>query len=60
MLIERTHDVFDRRSLLTHRDINTGDSLTFLIDDRVDRDGSFTGLTVANDQFSLTTTDRHH
>ena len=31
-----------------------------MIDDRVDRDGGFTGLAVADDQLTLAAADRHH
>src|SRR5207244_8596688 len=35
-------------------------SRAFLIDDRVDRDGGFAGLAVADDQLALTAADRDH
>ncbi len=35
-------------------------SLPFLVDDRVNRQGGFAGLAVANDQFALSASDRDH
>src|SRR5690606_38955689 len=53
-------DVLDRRSLLTDGDVDTGDALALLVDDRVDGDSGLAGLTVTDDQFALTAADRHH
>ena len=50
---------------MTDGDIDTVDGLTLfkiltLVDDSIDRHGSLTYLTVADDKFSLSTAYRHH
>jgi hypothetical protein len=45
---------------LADRNVDTRYALTFLINDGVDRNSCFTCLTIANDQLTLTTADRHH
>ena len=56
--------VLDQRSngrlLLTDGDIDTDTVLVGLVQDRIHRDGGLTGLTVADDQLTLSTTDREH
>src|SRR4029078_4619561 len=42
------------------RDVDTNNVLALLVDDRVDRDGGFAGLSVADDQLTLAAADRHH
>src|SRR5690606_21718109 len=59
-LFELAHHVVDRRGFLADRNVNAGYVLAFLADDRIDGDSSFTCLTVTNNQFALTTADRHH
>ncbi len=64
------HQLSHGRALLADRDINTvqflgfivtsGVVVDFLVQDRVQSNGSFTGLTVTNDQLSLATADRDH
>ena len=60
MLSQLTDDVRDRGSLLANSDINADQVLALLVDDRVESDSRLTGLTVANDQLTLTAADRHH
>src|SRR5262245_44389387 len=48
------------RSLLSDGHVNADHVLALLVDDRVERDGGFTGLAVADDQFSLAATYRDH
>ena len=50
----------DGRLLLTDGDIDTDTVLVGLVQDRIHRDGGLTGLTVADDQLTLSTTDREH
>jgi hypothetical protein len=38
VLLERLHDLRDRRLLLADRDVDADDARALLIDDRVDRD----------------------
>src|SRR5690606_6151601 len=60
VLLELAHDVRDRGGLLADRDVDAGEVLALLVDDRVDRDGRLAGLAVADDQLALATADRHH
>ena len=60
MLFELTHHVCDRRRLLTDRHIDTLDAGAFLIDDRINRNGGLSGLTVTDDKFALAAANRHH
>src|ERR1700741_2451710 len=50
------------RSFLTNSDVNVNNSsfLLGLVNHRVNGNGSFTGLTVTNDQLTLTTADWYH
>ena len=50
----------DGRLLLTDGDIDTDTVLVGLVQDRIHRDGGLTGLTVADDQLTLSTTDWEH
>src|SRR5690606_16861263 len=59
VFFQLAHDVSDRGSLLTNCDIHASDVLAFLRDDGVNGDSGLTCLTVTNDQFALTTADRH-
>src|SRR5690606_18440869 len=60
VLFQLAHHVGDGRGFLTDRDVDTSEVLALLVDDRVDRDGGLTRLTVADDQFALAAADRHH
>ncbi len=60
MLFQLAHHVGDGRLLLTHRNVDTLDATVFLVDDRVDRHGGLTDLTVTDDQLTLATADRNH
>ena len=60
VLSQLTDDVRDRGSLLANSDINADQVLALLVDDRVESDSRLAGLTVANDQLTLTAADRHH
>jgi len=46
--------------LLPDRDVDAVDVGILLVDDRVDRDGSFAGLAVADDELPLSAPDRRH
>ena len=54
------YDIGNGRCFLTDRYINTFYILTLLVDDRVNRDRCLTGLTVSDDQLTLSSSDRHH
>jgi hypothetical protein len=60
MFFQLAHDVGNARSLLADGDVDTQNAGALLIDDRVDRHRGLAGLAVADDQFALTTTNRHH
>ncbi|EOC62964.1 hypothetical protein NM90_2208 [Neisseria meningitidis NM90] len=60
MLFQFAHYVGNRRCFLTDSHINTDYACTFLVNDGIQCYGSFTGLTVTNDQLTLTTTNRNH
>ena len=60
MLSEGLADVGNRGGLLADGDIDADHALAALIEDSVDGDGSLAGLTVADDELTLTTTDGHH
>lgn len=61
------HDLGDSGSLLSDGDVDAVQLLllvftlveALLVDDGVDGQGGFAGLTVTNDQLTLTTTDGH-
>ena len=57
---EHANGLGDLSLLLPDRHVDADDALALLIDDRVQNEGSFTGLAVADDQFALATTDRDH
>src|SRR6266581_55433 len=59
-ILERLHDLRDRRSLLADGHVNANNILAALIDDRVNGDCGFSSLTITNDQFALAPADRHH
>ena len=48
------------RCFLTDGNVDTVNALTLLVDDGIDRDGGLTGLTVTDDQLSLSAADRNH
>ena len=50
----------DRRLLLPYGYINTNDAGAFLIEDRVDGNGGFSGSAVADDKLALSPTDGNH
>src|SRR5690606_18996345 len=60
MLFQLADDVGNGRLLLTDRYVDALDATVFLVDDRVDRHGGLTDLTVADDQLALATADRNH
>src|SRR5581483_7815636 len=53
-------DLRHRGALLADGDINADDVAALLIDDRVDGDGGFAGLAVADDQLALAAADGNH
>ena len=68
ILLEGLHELSDGRTLLTNGDIDTVQLLILfltivpplLVEDGIDSDGGFSGLTVTNDQLTLTTTNGDH
>src|SRR5262245_14051118 len=60
VLFESFHDLRNGRTLLTDCNVAANDVLPFLVDDRVDRNGSLAGLSVADDQLTLAASDRNH
>lgn len=67
MILKGFHDVGDGRSLLSDGDIDAVESVSnlvgivegsFLVDDGVNSDGSLTSLSISNDKFSLTSSNR--
>ena len=60
MFFQLADHVGNARGLLTHRDVDTLNAGTLLVDNGVNCHGGFTGLAVTNNQFALTATDRHH
>src|SRR5690606_22765008 len=60
VLFELAHYSSDRALLLSDGNVDTLNASAFLVDDGVNRDGSFTYLTVADDQLTLATSDRYH
>ncbi len=57
---ERRHERRDGARFLTNRHVDAIDILAFLVDDGVNSDGGFSGLTVADDEFALAATDGNH
>ena len=47
-------------TLLADGNVNTDDIFALLVDDRIRSNGGFTGLTVTDDQLTLTAADRDH
>ena len=60
MFFQCFHDGSNRGRFLADRNVNTFYVLTLLVDDRVDRDRGLTGLSVPDDQLTLTSSDRDH
>ena len=60
VLSEGLADVGNRGGLLADGDINADHALAALVENSVDGDGGLTGLTVTDDELTLTATDRHH
>lgn len=68
VLLKGLNELSDGGSLLTNSNVDTVELLrlvagvveTLLVEDGVESDGSLTGLTVTNDQLTLTTADGHH
>ena len=58
--LEGLADICNRGCLLADCNINADHVLTLLVDDGVHRNRSLTGLTVANDKFTLATSNRNH
>ena len=54
------HDFGDRRGLLTDSHVYTDHILTLLVDDRICGNGCLTGLTVTDDQLTLSAADGEH
>ena len=46
--------------LLTDGDVNADHVVALLVDDRINRNGGLTGLTVADDELALSAADRNH
>ena len=60
VLSEGLADVGNRGGLLADGDIDADHALAALVEDSVDGDGGLTGLTVADDELTLTAANRHH
>jgi len=60
MLFEHLPHCCDLSFLLTDGNVDAGHILALLIDDRVNGDSGLACLSVTNDQFALTTTNRDH
>ena len=60
VFFELLHNLRNGRGLLADRDIDADNVLALLVDDRIDRDGRFAGLAVADDQLALAAADGHH
>ena len=60
MLIQLFDDLGNGGVLLSDGNVDAFHVATFLIDDRIDGDCRLSGLSVTNDQFSLTLADRDH
>ena len=60
MFFQFAYYVGHGRRLLADGNVDTGHVLAFLVDDGVNCDRGFTGLTITNNQFALTASDRHH
>jgi hypothetical protein len=66
-LSKEAHDVGDGGSLLTNGNVDAVEGLdevasfegSLLVEDGIDSDGSFSGLTITNNQLTLTTADWH-
>ncbi len=58
-LLQFRDDSCDLGFLLSDSDIDTSDVLSFLIDDCIDSDGGLPRLTITDDEFALSTTDRN-
>ena len=59
-LTQHLSHLSDRRCFLTDGHVNADDVLILLIEDRVDCDSGLAGLTVANDQLTLTAANGNH
>ncbi len=59
-LTQHFHHVGHGGGLLTHGHVDADHVLILLVQDRVERDGGFAGLAVADDQFALATADGDH
>lgn len=60
VLLQLAYNLSDRGALLADSDINTDNVATLLINDGVYGYRGFAGLTVADDQLTLTASDRNH
>ena len=58
--LEHFHDAGDGGFLLPDRDVEAFHARAFLVDDRVEGDGGFAGLAVADDQLALAAADGDH
>ena len=60
MLFQFAHDGGDGGGLLSDGDVDAFHPGIALVNDGIHRNGSFSGLTVADNQLTLTATNRHH
>ena len=60
VLSEHFNDAGDGRSTLTAGHVDADNASALLVQNRVNRNRGFTGLAVADDEFSLATTDGSH
>ena len=60
VLLQRLHDLGDGRALLSDGAVNADQVVGLVVDDRVQRDGCFAGLAVADDQLALSAANGDH
>ena len=57
---EHFNDSSDFSFFLSDGNIDTVDIFSFLIEDSISGDSSFSGLSISDDKFSLSSTNRYH
>ena len=60
VLLKLPHHVGDGGHFLSNRHVDAGHVLAFLVDDRINRDGRLTDLTVTDDELPLAPAHRDH
>src|SRR2546430_1797310 len=57
IVAQNLYHLRNRRALLANGAINTNEIVAFVVDNSIESDGSFSGLTIANDQLALAAGD---